>query len=310
MTILLLGRRQDKAKSAHKVSLLRHSPPTSAFLLLPLLLQNGRGAERAEGSFLQIGPESAFAGAQDVDPECAGPTSTAGQHRRFILRGQALHAQPNPLESGRGNRGLMHNMEGFRMASSFEDKEVAMWIAIGIAVAVLVIVFAMYNGLVGKRNQVENAFSSIDTLLKKRYDLIPNLVAAVRQYMQHEAGTLTEITAMRAKAVSGTLSQDEAVDLNNRMGSALRGIMVAVENYPQLRATENFQQLQRSLNEVEEQISAARRAFNASVTDFNNAVQMFPTNMMAGMMGLQPRKWFEVPEAERQNPSVKDLFKS
>jgi LemA protein len=185
-----------------------------------------------------------------------------------------------------------------------------MWFVLGAVVVVLVVVFAMYNSLVGKRNQVDNAFASIDTLLKKRYDLIPNLVAAVKQYMQHEAGTLTEITALRAKAVSGTLSQDEAVDLNNRMGKALRGIMVAVENYPQLRATENFQQLQRSLNEVEEQISAARRAFNAAVTDFNNAVQMFPTNIIAGMMKLQPRQWFEIPEAERQNPSVKDLFKS
>ena len=184
-----------------------------------------------------------------------------------------------------------------------------LWIVVGIAAAVLLIVFAMYNGLVGKKNQVENAFASIDALLKKRYDLIPNLVAAVKQYMQHEAGTLTEITALRAKAVSGTLSQDEAVDLNNRMGQALRGIMVAVENYPQLRATENFQQLQRSLNEVEEQISAARRAFNASVTDYNNAVQMFPTNMMASMMGYSTRKWFEIPEDERRNPNVKDLFK-
>lgn len=184
-----------------------------------------------------------------------------------------------------------------------------MWILIGAVAFVAVILFLMYNSLVGRKNQVENAFSSIDTLLKKRYDLIPNLVATVKQYMQHEAGVLTEITALRAKAVSGSLSQDEAVDLNNRMGQALRGIMVAVENYPQLRATENFQQLQRSLNEVEEQISAARRAFNASVTDYNNAVQMFPTNMMASMMGYATRKWFEIPEEERRNPSVKDLFK-
>ena len=184
-----------------------------------------------------------------------------------------------------------------------------MWILVGAVGAVVIVIFLMYNSLVGKKNQVENAFSSIDTLLKKRYDLIPNLVAAVKQYMQHEAGTLTEITALRAKAVSGTLSQDEAVDLNNRMGQALRGIMVAVENYPQLRATENFQQLQRSLNEVEEQISAARRAFNASVTDYNNAVQMFPTNLMASMMSYTARTWFEIPEEERRNPNVKDLFK-
>lgn len=181
-------------------------------------------------------------------------------------------------------------------------------VAAGIVVAVLLVVFLMYNSLVGKKNQVENAFSSIDTLLKKRYDLIPNLVATVKQYMQHEAGTLTKITELRAQAASGTLSADDAVDVNNRLGQALRGIMVQVENYPQLRASENFQQLQRSLNEVEEQLSAARRAFNASVTDYNNAVQMFPTNVMAGMMGYKTRRWFEAPEEERKNPNVKDLF--
>jgi LemA protein len=185
-----------------------------------------------------------------------------------------------------------------------------MYIAIAIVAAVLVVFFVMYNSLVNRKNQADNAFATIDALLKKRYDLIPNLVASVQQYMQHEAGTFKEITALRAKAVSGNLSADDAVDVNNRIGGILRGIMVAVENYPQLRATENFQNLERSLNEVEEQISAARRAFNAAITDYNNAIEMFPTNLIAGMMGYQRRKFFEIPEAERQAPSVKDLFKS
>lgn len=183
-----------------------------------------------------------------------------------------------------------------------------MWIVIGVVVVAGVVVFGMYNSLVGKKNQVENAFASIDTLLKKRYDLIPNLVATVKQYMQHEASVLTEITELRAKATSGGLSSDETVDLNNRLGRAIGGIMVAVENYPDLKASDNFQQLQRTLNEVEEQISAARRAFNASVTDLNNAIEMFPTNIMAGMMGYKRRQLFEANEAERQNPQVKDLF--
>ncbi|MBU1701464.1 LemA family protein [bacterium] len=185
-----------------------------------------------------------------------------------------------------------------------------MLIILGLIFVVLITIFIMYNSLIGKKNQVENAFAGIDTLLKKRYDLIPNLVSAVKQYMKHEAGVLTEITELRAKATSGTLSSDEAVDLNNKIGRALGGIMVAVENYPDLKASENFQQLQRTLNEVEEQISAARRSFNASVTDFNNAVEMFPTNIMAGMMGYKRRQLFEIPESERQNPNVGDLFRA
>jgi LemA protein len=178
-----------------------------------------------------------------------------------------------------------------------------------VAAVVVLALFGMYNSLVGKRNQADNAFATIDALLKKRYDLIPNLVASVRQYMQHEAGTLTRITELRARATGGTLPPDEALAVNAQLGAALRGLMVQVENYPQLRATENFLQLERSLNEVEEQISAARRAFNAAVTEYNNAVQMFPTNLIAAATGFQPRKLFEVAEAERKTPDVGALFK-
>ena len=169
---------------------------------------------------------------------------------------------------------------------------------------------AMYNSLIGKKNQADMAFASIDALLKKRYDLIPNLIATVQQYMTHEAGVLTQITELRARAVSGPATTDEAVEINNQIGRAMRNIMVAVENYPTLRASENFQQLQRTLNEVEEQLSAARRAFNAAVTDYNNAVEMFPTNLMAGMMHYRRRTLFETAEDERRNPDVKTLFGS
>ena len=180
-----------------------------------------------------------------------------------------------------------------------------------IILAVLVIFLVLtYNGLIGKRNQVENAFASIDTMLKKRYDLIPNLVATVKQYAKHEASTLEEITALRAKAISGNVSSEEAVNLNNQITKSLGGIMVAVESYPELKANENFLQLQRTLNETEEQISASRRAFNASVTDYNNAVEMFPSNIIAGMMNFKRRTLFEIPETERQNVDVKNLFES
>ena len=181
---------------------------------------------------------------------------------------------------------------------------------VGVIAIVLITCFVLYNGLVGKKNRVENAFATIDTMLKKRYDLIPNLVAMVKQYMKHESGVLTEITALRAKATAGGVSSDEKVDLNNRIGSALQGIMVAVEAYPELKANENFRHLQRTLNEVEEQISAARRAFNAAVTVFNNAVEMFPSNIMANMMGYARRRLFEIPREERENVNVGDLFNS
>jgi LemA protein len=184
-----------------------------------------------------------------------------------------------------------------------------MWWLIAIVAAVILFFVVLYNTMIGKKNDVNNAFASIDTLLKKRYDLIPNLVSTVKQYMEHEKGTLTEITEIRAKAISGNVSEDQRVDLENKMNKLLGNIMVAVENYPQLKANENFMQLQRSMNEIEEQISAARRAYNAAVTDYNKAVEMVPTNVMASIMNLKQRNLFEIPEAQRENVDVKELFK-
>jgi len=179
-----------------------------------------------------------------------------------------------------------------------------------IVLGVVIIVFVMlYNSLVGKKNQVENAFSGMDAMLKKRYDLIPNLVSSVKNYMQHEKGVLTEITELRVKAASGNLSDNEKVDLDNKISKAIGGIMVAVENYPALKANDNFLQLQRSLNEIEEQISAARRSYNASVMEYNNAVEMFPTNFFANMMNYRRKAMFEISEGERKNVNVGDLFK-
>ena len=178
-----------------------------------------------------------------------------------------------------------------------------------VAIAVIFVVL-LYNSLVVKKNQVNNAFAGTDALLKKRYDLIPNLVETVKTYMQHEQKTLTEITELRSKAMSGPLSDDDKIDLNNKLGKAVGGIMVAVENYPDLKANQNFMQLQGSLNEIEEQISAARRAYNASVTDYNNAVEMLPTNILASMMNYKQRKLFETAESERQNVNVGSLFKN
>ena len=183
-------------------------------------------------------------------------------------------------------------------------------IVIIVVVAIfLLILISLYNGLIRKKNEVDNAFGGIDVQLKKRYDLIPNLIATVKQYMTHEKELLTKVTELRSKAVEGNLSNEEKVDVDNQITHAVKGIMVAVENYPDLKASDNFLNLQRTMNEVESQISAARRAYNAAVTDFNNGIQTFPGNMMAGMMGLTSKTVFEIPEVERENVNAADLFK-
>jgi LemA protein len=191
-----------------------------------------------------------------------------------------------------------------------EGTDVDLIVVIGIVALVLVLaLFLMYNTLVGRRNQVDNAFASIDALLKKRYDLIPNLVATVQQYATHERELLTSLTDIRARALAAAPSPDQRVQLDSQLSQALRQVMVVAENYPDLKASQNFVQLQGSLNEVEEQISAARRAYNAAVTSYNNSVQMMPTSLIAGMFNFAPRTLFEIPEAERQNVDVGALFK-
>lgn len=178
-----------------------------------------------------------------------------------------------------------------------------------IIIAILfVIVIALYNSLIYKKNKVEKAFSSIDVMLKKRYDLIPNLVETVKQYMTHEKETLLKITEWRSAAMTGGVSTAERSKLDSQIGKAMGNIMVAVENYPDLKANENFMMLQRSWNEVEEQLSAARRAFNAAVTEYNNAIEMFPSNIMASIMGYKRKEVLVIPEEERKNVNAKELF--
>lgn len=180
---------------------------------------------------------------------------------------------------------------------------------IWIILAVLVIVaIGIYNSLIGKKNQVENAEASIDVMLKKRFDLIPNMVESVKAYMAHESSLLSELTALRAKAQSGGLNGEQKVALDKQMNTAMSHFNIAVENYPDLKASENFMLLQRTMNETEEQISAARRAFNAAVTDLNNAIEMFPSNLFASRMNLKQRALFEIPQEEKQNVNVGKLF--
>jgi len=180
-------------------------------------------------------------------------------------------------------------------------------IVLGIIIIVLVL---MYNSLINKKNQVENIFGSVDTQLKKRYDLIPNLVASVQQYMEYERTLLEKVTQLRTQAMKPNISDEQKIALDAQMSAALGSIMVAVENYPDLKANENIMQLQSTLHEVEAQIAAARRAYNQAVTDYNNAIEMVPTNFMAQWMHYTRKAVFEISKEERKNVNIKELFNS
>lgn len=177
-----------------------------------------------------------------------------------------------------------------------------------IAVLALIVVL-MYNTLVARKNQVENIFAGVDAVLKKRYDIIPNLVSSVQQYMRHEKSILEKVTELRAEAMRPGVSDERKIALDKEITSALGSIMVAVENYPDLKANENVMHLQRTLAEVEAQIAAARRAYNQAVTDYNNAIEMVPTNILANLMRYTRKKPFEISKNERQNVDVAELFK-
>ena len=177
-----------------------------------------------------------------------------------------------------------------------------------IAGVITVVLVLLYNFLISKKNQVENIYASVDTLLKKRFDLIPSLVATVQEAMKHEKSTFKEITALRASAMKPNVSSDEMSGFDKKLSALLGSIMIAVENYPELKANENILNLQHSLNEVEEQLSASRRAYNQSVTDYNNAIEVFPNNIMANYMKYSRKQVFTIIESEKKNPNIKKLF--
>lgn len=184
-----------------------------------------------------------------------------------------------------------------------------LWIALGVAGFLLLIFVVMYNGLVAKKNQVENAESSIDVMLRKRGDLIPQLVDTAKVFMTHEKELLEGITKLRARILDAPKGSAERMNLENQLSGQLGQFMVNVENYPELKSNDHFLMLQRSINEVEEQLSASRRSFNASVTDYNNAIEMFPSNIIAGMLNYKRKEWFELPENFNKEPhDIKNLF--
>ena len=178
------------------------------------------------------------------------------------------------------------------------------YIVIGVLVVLVVLVLFTYNNLVQLRNKVNEAFSTMDVYLKKRYDLIPNLVDIVKGYAQHETDTLQEVTKMRVNAQRGDL--DTAIDSEVKIGDALKSLLVVVEKYPELKANTNFLDLQERLSKMEEEIAFSRRYYNGSVREYNNKCQMFPFNLIAGMFGFKSMPMYQVDsEQERKVVDVK-----
>lgn len=168
-----------------------------------------------------------------------------------------------------------------------------------IVIAVLAFIcIGMYNNFVKLRNNRENAFSNIDVQLKQRYDLIPNLVSTVKGYADHEKELLESITRARSAAMAAT-DMNQKIEADNQLSSALAGLRVSVEAYPDLKANVNFQQLMTELSDIENKLAAARRFFNSATKELNNAVQTFPGNILAGMFGFHKEPMFEVSAAER-----------
>ncbi|MFO7923181.1 MAG: LemA family protein [Bacteroidales bacterium] len=166
-----------------------------------------------------------------------------------------------------------------------------------VAVFVLIIIFT-YNRLVKLRNNRENAFADIDVQLKQRHDLIPQLVDAVKGYMKHESEVLTRITDARSHAMNATNINDR-IDAENQLSGALAGLRVAVEAYPDLKASSNFMNLQEEISDVENKLAASRRFFNSATKELNNAVQVFPAVLFAKMFGFSRQPMFEISSEQR-----------
>lgn len=177
-------------------------------------------------------------------------------------------------------------------------------ILLGVVVAIVLWVIAVYNGLITLRNRTEEAWSDIDVQLKRRYDLIPNLVETVKGYATHEQQTFEKVIQARSAAMGAQSIEDKA-KAENALSQTLKSIFALAENYPDLKASQNFLQLQDDLRDTEDKIQAARRFYNANVRDFNTKIQVFPNNLIAAQLKFKKFEFFDIDEAERANPQVK-----
>jgi LemA protein len=173
-----------------------------------------------------------------------------------------------------------------------------------IIVLAVIIVIALYNGLVVKRTRVDNGWAQIDVQLKRRYDLIPNLVETVKGYAAHEKEVLEKVAELRSRAM-GAVNPKEAADANNMLTSTLKTLFAVAENYPQLKANENFMRLQEELSSTENKIAFARQFYNDVVMDYNATIQQFPQTIIASMFNFKAREFFTAPAEEKEAPKVK-----
>ena len=175
-----------------------------------------------------------------------------------------------------------------------------LWIIIGIVVVVILAIVGIYNGLIKSKNRVDEAFSDITVQMKRRFDLIPNLVETVKGYAKHEKSVFEDVTKARTAAMA--VSESDPAKLaaaDNTLSGTLKSLFAVSENYPELKANQNFLQLQGELVDAEDKIQASRRFYNNNVRDFNTKLQVFPTNMFANMLGFKKYQFFEVSESER-----------
>lgn len=180
------------------------------------------------------------------------------------------------------------------------------WIVLGIIVLLVIAFVVIYNGLVAKRQNVKNAWSQIDVQLQRRFDLIPNLVESVKGYMAHEQNVLEKVTSLRSSWSNANTVAQKA-ELDNQLSSALKTIMAVSENYPDLKASQNFSELQEELRTTENKISFSRQFYNDTVTMYNTKLELFPSNIVASMFSFKPETLFEV-ESEEAKKNVKVDF--
>ncbi|MBI4974198.1 LemA family protein [Candidatus Roizmanbacteria bacterium] len=175
-----------------------------------------------------------------------------------------------------------------------------------IVVAVLLVIFLIstYNGLIVLKTRIQEALSGIDVQLKRRTDLIPNLVETVKGYAKHEKSVFENVTKARSSLMSAGSLQEKA-DANNQLSTALKSLFAVAEAYPDLKASTNFQDLQRQLEDTEDKVAYSRQFYNSNVLDFNTKVQVFPSNLIAGMLGFKPAEFFAATEEERKKVEVK-----
>jgi LemA protein len=174
-------------------------------------------------------------------------------------------------------------------------------IVVGVIVLLALIFVLIRNSIIGSRNRVDESWSGIDVQLKRRHDLVPNLVETVKGYAQHERETFEKVTQARAAAMQAS-GPAEASQAEGMLSQALGGLRVVAEQYPELRATENFQQLSRNLSELEDEIQASRRIYNSNVQSYNTKIQIFPNSVVAGTGGFTAREFFEIEDAAEREP--------